>query len=209
MSTRGDSRKVLEWLVVDNPELDHLEDLLREFNLFEAIGATRQELRHSDFLRFLLDPSENHGLGDYFLKTLFKEALVGSTSQGIGAIDIDVANLADAEVERERFQIDVLVHSGPAPFRWTVYRLSFLISDLAPVRGRNGFRVLPVLSLAAMSEANKLGSFQDINACYGERPPFGKPSIRTKWARQKIDSGPEVSAAQLCSPSLPALLQLF
>lgn len=62
-------------------------------------------------MRFLLDPGENHGLGDYFLKTLFKKALVGSTSQGIGAIDIDVANLSDAEVERERFQIDVLVHS--------------------------------------------------------------------------------------------------
>jgi len=104
-------RSVLESLVVDNQDLDRLEDLLGEFNLFEAIGATRQELRHSDFLRFLLDPCENHGLGDYFLKTLFKRALIGATRQGIGAIDIDVANLSDAVIERERLQIDVLVHS--------------------------------------------------------------------------------------------------
>src|ERR1017187_3900529 len=71
----GDHRKILESFVVDNPELAQLEDLLSEFNMFEAIGATRQELRHSDFLRFLLDPRERHGLRDYFLKTLFKKVL--------------------------------------------------------------------------------------------------------------------------------------
>lgn len=104
-------RKQLEALVVDNRQLDRLEELIAEFNLFEAIGAIRQELRHSDFLRFLLDPSENHGLSDYFLKIMFKRCLVGATGQGISAIDIDVADLSDAIVERERWNIDVLVHS--------------------------------------------------------------------------------------------------
>jgi hypothetical protein len=104
-------RKQLEALVVDNRELDRLERLLAEFNLFEAIGVTRYELRHSDFLRFLLDPSENHGLGDYFLKSLFKRSLAGLTGQGISAIDVDVADLSDALAERERWNIDVLVHS--------------------------------------------------------------------------------------------------
>ena len=109
-----DPRTLLEWFVVDNSELEQLEGMLSPFNVFEAIGATRQELRHSDFLSFLLDPTENHGLKDYFLKTLFKKVLLRSVGPEIGAIEIDVADLSAAEVERERFQIDVLVHSERA-----------------------------------------------------------------------------------------------
>ena len=63
-------RKALEALVVDNPDLERLEALLDQFNIFEVIGATWQELRHSDFLTFLLDPQQNRGLGDAFLKRL-------------------------------------------------------------------------------------------------------------------------------------------
>lgn len=103
--------RALEALVVANRDLDRLEDLLGEFNVFEACGATRVELRHSDFLRFLLDPGENHGLADYFLKVLLKRSLVGVVGQDVSAIDIDVADLSDAVAERERWSIDVLVHS--------------------------------------------------------------------------------------------------
>jgi len=104
--------RLLEALVVDNHELDRLEDLLADFNLFEAIGATRMELRHSDFLRFLLDPGENHGLGDFFLKTLLKRCLAGTAGHEISAIDIDVADLSDVTAERERWGIDILIHSN-------------------------------------------------------------------------------------------------
>lgn len=69
-------RKALEAFVVDNPELERLEALLAQFNIFEAIGAVRQELRHSDFLAFLLNPQENHGLGDAFIKRLLQKILV-------------------------------------------------------------------------------------------------------------------------------------
>jgi len=103
--------RTLEALVVGNQNLDRLEDLLGEFNLFEACGATRVELRHSDFLRFLLDAGENHGLRDYFLKTLLKRSLLNVIGQEVSAIDIDVADLSDAVAERERWSIDVLVHS--------------------------------------------------------------------------------------------------
>jgi hypothetical protein len=40
------NRKSLEALVVDNPDLERLEQLLGQFNVFEAIGAVRHELRH-------------------------------------------------------------------------------------------------------------------------------------------------------------------
>jgi hypothetical protein len=97
--------------VVDNVNLSRLEGLLDEFNLFEAIGTVRQEINHSCFLSFLLDPSRNHGLDDYFLKALFKRCLAGLPRTSLTALDIDVADLSDAVVERERWNIDVLVHS--------------------------------------------------------------------------------------------------
>ena len=56
--------KVLEDFVVVNPDLEEeLEIQLKKFNIFEAIGFVRQELRHSKFLAFLLDHSQNGDLG--------------------------------------------------------------------------------------------------------------------------------------------------
>lgn len=57
------ARESLEAFVTDNPDLEHLEALLAQFNIFEAIGTVRHEVRHSDFLAYLLNPQENHGLG--------------------------------------------------------------------------------------------------------------------------------------------------
>ena len=41
--------------VVGNSDLEELEGRLEKFNIFEAIGVVRQELRHSNFLAFLLE----------------------------------------------------------------------------------------------------------------------------------------------------------
>ena len=74
-----DSKKLLlEKFVVDNEDLEHLESLLDQFNIFEAVGMVRQEIRHSNFLAFLLNPSASHRLGDIFLKTFLKRLLLPS-----------------------------------------------------------------------------------------------------------------------------------
>jgi hypothetical protein len=105
-----EERALLEAFVVDNPELEQLESLLAEFNIFEAIGAVRQELRHSDFLAFLLDPAQNHGLGDIFLKKFLMHVLVDADNPPLTAEQIDIANLQGAIVEREQSDIDILIH---------------------------------------------------------------------------------------------------
>jgi PD-(D/E)XK nuclease superfamily protein len=56
-----------------------IEVLLDRFNIFEAIGFVGQELMHSRFLAFLLDPSKSHGLGDLLLKRLLRETLAADT----------------------------------------------------------------------------------------------------------------------------------
>jgi hypothetical protein len=44
-----------------------------QFNLFEAIGLERQELRHSNFLAFLLDPNSSHRFMGRFTEILLTE----------------------------------------------------------------------------------------------------------------------------------------
>lgn len=102
----------LEALVIDNPQLDKLESLIAEFNIFEALGAVRQELRHSDFLAFLLNPSEKHGLGDLFLKRFLMRVLSVADDPPVTPITITLSDLSLAVVERESQHIDILVHDA-------------------------------------------------------------------------------------------------
>jgi hypothetical protein len=110
-------RELLESFVVDNEDLDKLEAKLAQFNIFEAIGVVRQEVRHSNFLSFLLNPSQNHRLDDIFLKRLLKRVLLEADEPTelkdlkISPIDIDIADLKDAEVHREWKHIDILIYS--------------------------------------------------------------------------------------------------
>ena len=103
--------ELLESFLIENPDLERLELLLDEFNLFEAVGVVRQELRHSDFLGFLLDPRQPHGLGDTFL-TLFLRKVVQAAdleTAPFSAIDVTLWDLSDSEVRREWKNIDLLV----------------------------------------------------------------------------------------------------
>jgi hypothetical protein len=72
--------KALEDLSEVNLDLERLEALLKRFNIFEATGFIRQELRHSDFLAYLLDPKGTHGLGDAFAKRLLKRVLASAAA---------------------------------------------------------------------------------------------------------------------------------
>ena len=83
----------------NDPDLAALESLLRRFNLFEAIGMTRQEIRHSRLLAFLLDPHQTHGLGERFLRG-FLQAL---------SVTLPDTDLSDVEVFTEWENIDILI----------------------------------------------------------------------------------------------------
>ena len=97
----SENTKALTNFVVNNPDLERLEALLAEFNIFETIGAIKQELRHSDFLGFLLDPAGNHNLGDAFLKRLLKRMLARTVNPPISAVEVDVMDLEGTLVRRE------------------------------------------------------------------------------------------------------------
>jgi hypothetical protein len=84
-----------------SPALKELRGILDEFNSFEAIGITHQEIRHSAFLAFLLSPKANHGLGDRFLKSLLR-------SVEPAYLTVEDADFSDTEVRRQWKNIDLI-----------------------------------------------------------------------------------------------------
>ncbi len=107
----GHQQKALEYLVVDNTDLERLETLLDQYNVFESMGVVRSELRHSDFLSYLMNPSQNHGLGDTFVKRLLQTVLSNHPKQSspITSIDLDTWDLNELIVMREWLNIDILL----------------------------------------------------------------------------------------------------
>ncbi|MCD4754053.1 MAG: PD-(D/E)XK nuclease family protein [Anaerolineaceae bacterium] len=102
--------QLLQDLLVNNPELEEIEGLLDQFNIFESLGIARQEVRHSNFLAYLLNPRQNHGLGDRFVKRLLQEALANTTEpQRVTPIDLDLWDLDSIDVRREWQSIDVFL----------------------------------------------------------------------------------------------------
>lgn len=47
--------------------LESLSKWTNELNIFDVLKISRAEIRHSNMLGWLMDPNENHGLGDSFL----------------------------------------------------------------------------------------------------------------------------------------------
>ena len=102
----------LKAFIDDNEDLERLETLLDQFNLFESLGLVRQEIRHSAFLRWLLDPRETHGLGDYWLRQFLRQVIKDReeiSDDFLMLFDLDGWNLGQAEVRKEWRNIDVLI----------------------------------------------------------------------------------------------------
>lgn len=102
----------LERFISENKELDELESIVNEFNIFTSLKIQFLEIRHSNFLSWLMDPSETHGLGDYFLKILLKRFIKSARDNGfdkLSIIDIDVRDLGHVAVRREWNNIDITI----------------------------------------------------------------------------------------------------
>lgn len=97
----------------DDPALILLKHLVSGFNIFEAIGATNNELRHSSLLAFLLDPQQSHGLGDGFPRAFLKAVsrTIELEEHAWAATRLERLNTNDLLVSREFSDIDILLSS--------------------------------------------------------------------------------------------------
>jgi hypothetical protein len=83
-----------------------------KLNIFEAVGLRRQEIKHSNFLAFLLRPLEQHGLGDAFLRRLISKVIDNlQVAAPISPLTLALASFEDAIVTREWRGIDLVVES--------------------------------------------------------------------------------------------------
>ena len=105
--------QALERFVAENDDLFRLEEQIGRFNIFDALGIARVEIRHSNYLSWLLTPGESHGQGDLFLKPLLMDVLRKARQQGatppISPVELDGADLQGVDVRREWRKIDLLI----------------------------------------------------------------------------------------------------
>ncbi len=109
--SRDEAVAVLERFVVDNDELRELEAQIGRFNVFDALGVVRAEIRHSTFLRWLLDPNESHGQGALFLRAVLMDVLRSTPAElrPLSPIDLDGVELRGVDVRTEWNRVDVLI----------------------------------------------------------------------------------------------------
>lgn len=102
----------LEKFILDNPELEKLESLLDQFNIFEVLNIVNAEVRHSSVIAWLLNPNEAHGLGNHFLKLFLKYFINHNKSSLDGTIDlftVEFLSLKNVEIRKEWNHIDILI----------------------------------------------------------------------------------------------------
>jgi len=102
----------LEEFIINNENLEHLEDIVNDFNIFTSLNLINNEIKHSNFLSWIMNPKENHNLKDYFLSSLLKVISMRASSLGIKApsiFDIDNWSFIETEVLREWQNIDILI----------------------------------------------------------------------------------------------------
>lgn len=121
----------------DGGSLERLTARLNQFNIFTVLGATKNELRHSNILAWLFDPRESHGLGDRFLESWIREL-------------IDSGRIADTEVGQD----DQIRHVRVYRERSYVHagKLSY-VDLLIEIRCQSGFHRVVCIE-------NKIGSVQ-------------------------------------------------
>lgn len=101
----------LERFVVENDDLLNLEERIGRFNIFDALGIARAEIRHSNFLAWLLNPAESHGQGSLFLKAVLMD-LFRQTPQDmrpLNPVELDGEELRGVELRREWRNIDLII----------------------------------------------------------------------------------------------------
>lgn len=105
-------KEALEKFVLDNSELEKLEELTSKFNIFESLDIAKQEIRHSNFLAWVMNPNESHSLGDYFLKRFLLRTASLANRRGLGGItpiQIDISEFDEVKVQREWKSIDIII----------------------------------------------------------------------------------------------------
>lgn len=95
--------------LLKDEDFDKLDLGLKNPNIFQILKISKNEIRHSNFLSWLLDPNQSHKLGDIFLKRFLREVFSSEKFIDVDQIDVEGMDLRKVEIHREWKNIDILI----------------------------------------------------------------------------------------------------
>ena len=95
--------------LLNDLDFDKIELELRTPNIFQILNISRTEIRHSNFLSWLLDPNGTHGLGKLFLTKFLRELATSEIATDLDEFEIEELNFNNVELRREWRNIDLLI----------------------------------------------------------------------------------------------------
>jgi len=95
--------------LVKDPKLEELSLSLHTPNFFNILNVTKTEIRHSNFLAWLMSPNESHNLNTIFLKWFLKDIFSSEKIDWANEFSVDSFNLHNIKVYREWQNIDILI----------------------------------------------------------------------------------------------------
>lgn len=106
--------KAIKYFLLDIDCLNKVSPWINKFNVFNVLKIDSMEIRHSNMLGWLLDPNENHGLGDKVLLGLIKFIIKKLKKSTLSAYDLCqlLSNSYSFYVLREYNNIDILLVSN-------------------------------------------------------------------------------------------------
>lgn len=103
--------QALKDFLLDIDCLKQLDDHTDNFNLFDVLRITNVEIRHSNFLAWIFDPNENHGLGDSFIKAFITKVVSKCNQSKYRTFDLLLQDFFSYQVFREYYHMDIVLSS--------------------------------------------------------------------------------------------------
>lgn len=97
--------------LIKDPAIERLDLTLSNPNFFEILKVSHTEIRHSNFLAWMLDPKQNHNIGDTFLKWFLKDIFSDQRVTWINEFKVDSLDTTNVVIRREYKNIDLLIET--------------------------------------------------------------------------------------------------
>lgn len=106
-----EEKKALQNFLMDIDCSSQLDDWVDDFNLFDILKITNVEIRHSNILAWLLDPNENHGLGDSFIQSFITKVIKKCDRDKYNVFELLLQDFYSYQVHRESNYMDIVLLS--------------------------------------------------------------------------------------------------
>ena len=95
---------------LEDTNVEHIKEVIgnEQPNIFKILRVANAEIRHSNFLSWLLDPNENHNLKEVVLNKFLQE-IINSSDSFDESVTIEDIGIDNVEIRREWENIDLLI----------------------------------------------------------------------------------------------------